>query len=89
VSNSYSTGKQAIQDDAIFYPNPADDVIYIRRCDSTESLIFIFNMDGKILLSKQLTNDGNRMDISGLSPGVYLVKLVDSGVSSTSKLIKK
>jgi hypothetical protein len=88
-SNIVNTWTNKDLDNTIFYPNPADNVIYIRRCDSTESFIFIFNLDGKLLLSKQLTNDGNSMDISGLSPGAYLVKFVDSGRSLINKLIKK
>jgi hypothetical protein len=78
-----------VLDNIIFYPNPADNVIYIRRCNATKAIISIFSLDGKLLLSKHLTNDGNSMDISALSPGVYLVKLVDSGVSLRKKLIKK
>jgi hypothetical protein len=89
VGNSDSKDTDLTTDNAIFYPNPADNIIYIRRCNSYKAFIYIFNIDGKLFLSKQLTNDGNIMDISVLNPGTYLVKLVDTGVVSTKKLIKK
>jgi len=89
VSNSDLKETDLILDNAIFYPNPADNSIYIRRCNSDKAYLYIYNMDGKLLLSRQLTNDGNIMDISVLNPGAYLVKLVDSGISSRKILIKK
>jgi|WetSurMetagenome_2_1015567.scaffolds.fasta_scaffold06834_3 hypothetical protein len=89
VSNTDLKETDLILDDAIFYPNPADKILYIRRCNSDKALLNIYNLDGKLLLSKQLTNDGNTMDISVLNPGAYLVKLDDGGVSSRKILIKK
>jgi hypothetical protein len=89
VSNSDLKETDLILDNAIFYPNPADDIIYIRRCNSDKALLNIYNLDGKLLISKQLTNDGNTMDISVLNPGAYMVRLDDAGVSSRKILIKK
>jgi hypothetical protein len=89
ASNTDITGPDLLLEDAIFYPNPADKSIYVRRCNSDKAYLYIYNLDGKLLLSKQLTNDGNIMDISVLNPGAYLVKLVDSGISSRKILIKK
>jgi hypothetical protein len=77
-----------ISDNTFFFPNPAQNVIYIARSNLTKSYLSIYNMSGELHLKKQL-NSSNSMDISALSPGVYVVKLVDSGVSSTCKLIKK
>jgi len=89
ASTAESIGTDSILDNAIFYPNPADNIIYIRRCNAEKAYLYILNIDGKLMLSKQLVNDGNTIDISVLNPGAYLVKLVDSGLSSRKILIKK
>jgi hypothetical protein len=85
--NSFNTG--IIPEDAIFFPNPAENLIYIRRCDSPDAFVNILSLDGRVLLKRQLTNDGNTLDISFLDRGVYLVRLTDSGKTFVNKLIKK
>jgi len=77
-----------ISDNTFFYPNPAHNVIYIARSNSTKSFVFIYNMSGELLLKKQL-DSSNSIDISDLGPGVYIVKFDNSREILTKKLIKK
>jgi len=57
------------------YPNPANDHFVIESPNKVSSVV-IFDITGKqVLRSDHLTN--NRINISGLNPGVYLVKIED------------
>jgi hypothetical protein len=81
LSNEFS-------DYTFFNPNPADNVIYISGNISTKSLVFIYNMSGELILKKQIDSN-NSIDISDLSPGIYIVKIDNSREILTKKLIKK
>ena len=65
------------------FPNPSSDFIYIK---STESNVFdyslkLYDLNGKHISSKEiiLTNGvNNKMDVSYLSKGVYLIEITNS-----------
>jgi len=64
------------------YPNPVKDRLQISGLELNEQ-ISIYNVAGSMLLNAVLTS--NEIDVSGLQPGVYLIK----GESFVSKFIKK
>ncbi|TDP57807.1 T9SS type A sorting domain-containing protein [Flavobacterium dankookense] len=67
------------------YPNPATDFIDIQY-DGILSKVEIYDSIGKIVAK----TDKNRIDISNLSIGIYLVKIVNqNGGVSTKRIIKK
>lgn len=68
------------------YPNPASDYIIINTADVT--FVEIYDITGKNILSTVTTTD-NKVDISHLSKGTYLVYLHTEGKVTTSKLVKK
>ncbi|HQB27521.1 MAG TPA: T9SS type A sorting domain-containing protein [Paludibacter sp.] len=65
------------------YPNPAKEYIYV---DDTVDMptIEIYNLSGERLLSAA----GNRLNISDLSKGAYIVKVIINHTTYQSKLIK-
>jgi hypothetical protein len=68
----------------MIYPNPSDGIINIRMVAFKEATIY--NLSGKIVMR----SIDNRLDISALNEGVYLIKLEDrSGASISTKLIKE
>jgi uncharacterized protein (TIGR02145 family) len=71
----------------IIYPNPANDILFIKKVKSTTSYIGLFDCQGRLLMDVQSGSDA--IDISGLSKGIYLVKITDSGNTMIHKLIKK
>ncbi len=68
------------------YPNPASNTIYIKGI-STTGKAEIFNISGKLLLSKQLTT--NQIDISPLAKGLYFIKLSTADGSVVRKFVKE
>jgi surface protein len=66
------------------YPNPAKDKLFIQGL-STSSKVSIYNVLGKLVLSKTTSRE---VDLEGLQSGVYIVKIMDQQKETTRKFIK-
>lgn len=66
------------------YPNPATNFIILKRTTSEEIPFEIYNMAGQVMQSGLLYNQEQRLDVSGLSQGIYIVK----AGQQTLKLVK-
>lgn len=73
------------------YPNPSDGIYYFNLTEQdSDTQIIIFNLLGEQVFSSLLLGkQENKIDLSNLAKGCYLVKLSNSGNISTQKLIKK
>lgn len=71
------------------YPNPAKDILYVSiNKRDVRVRISIFDILGKKILSKSLTSNESKIDISNLKKGIYLAQFENSElVSYTQKLI--
>ncbi len=68
------------------YPNPASsDVINIKSNLSGDMNIAVFDILGKQVINTVVT--GSTLNISGLTSGVYIMKITQGNASSTQKLI--
>ena len=85
-----STGiyNQLVSDIKI-YPNPANERITIARESTGQAGMKIFNMQGLEVMSQNLNNPIDEVNISMLSPGPYLIKIHDRKSSYVQRLIKK
>ena len=78
---------QAI-DGLSFYPNPVNNGrIYITSKSTIDKEILIFDVLGKKVLQTTLTT--KELNISNLSPGVYIIKIKEGDATATRKLIVK
>lgn len=68
------------------YPNPASDIIFIETPNDNLSEVNVYDILGKNVLSQSKLN-GNSLDISTLTNGVYFVKVNAEGNSITKKII--
>jgi len=66
------------------YPNPANNYVNISSQEAGEKNVAIYNVIGKLVIN---TITSERVDISTLTSGVYIVKISQNGVSSTKKLV--
>ncbi|NUY81538.1 T9SS type A sorting domain-containing protein [Flavobacterium sp. MAH-1] len=73
----------------VLYPNPASGSFIIRSVENNQLDMEITDVRGSTVLSKRLTPIQNEsvVDISGLSSGLYFVKLSSENASLTKKLI--
>lgn len=77
-------------DDAGFtyFPNPVKNSLnlsYIHEISSTE----VFNMIGQRVLSTKINNNSGQVDMSSLSTGAYMVKVIAGNQVKTIKVVKE
>ena len=69
------------------YPNPAKDFVSVSFGDLTNIKVAkIYNISGKVLMTKEMRGESGIIDISSLPKGLYIIKIIDS--SNTIKTIR-
>jgi len=78
--------KNNINSNIVIYPNPSKNTIHIRGIDAENSIIKLYNMEGKELLNIS----SSTLDISLFPSGIYMLKIFEKGSSlpSIHKVIK-
>lgn len=70
------------------YPNPVSNgKVYISSKNELDKEVIIFDVLGKKAL--QTTISSRELNISNLSPGVYIIKINEGAATATRKLIVK
>jgi len=71
------------------YPSPATDHFYLKLSDFdlTNVPIQIFNMEGKMVYNTTIVDPSQRIDVSNLSPGNYIVKVIHNNKIENAKLM--
>ena len=69
------------------YPNPSDDIINIEIENPNNAIIEIYNVSGTLIFSKVLHSESEKIDISGFSRGVYLVKVKQDSTVIVGKVV--
>lgn len=72
------------------YPNPAGDIVYVKSIDAVIEQIRIYDLSGRMQLSKQVDiNQGAtyRLNLNNLSNGLYLIEVLGSKTTSTHRLM--
>lgn len=70
------------------YPNPTASLFTIEANDTVES-VSLFNVLGQEVLTNKFNSNSVSLDISNIQTGVYVVKVVVGGITSTSRIVKK
>lgn len=85
-----TTGIQTINPPILVnvYPNPAKDVIYIALSEPSEVMITLCDILGRDIYFNKITNNETikQLNLSGIKPGVYFLKL---DMNDGSVLVKK
>ena len=73
----------------IITPNPAKDVLFVHFTNKNRDIknVRIYDLSGKTVKNTILTNDKNRIDISGLKPSTYLIRVEGTGARMVKKFI--
>lgn len=70
------------------YPNPAiADVVYVTTQNNNLKEVRVYDVFGELILTEKLSTKA--MNISRLSPGVYVVQVTENDKSITRKLVVK
>ena len=79
-----------ILDYITLYPNPAGNYINVRIKKEILSCLFtLFDATGKVMYSKELMSNNNRINISHLSSGVYIATFVHGDNRAYIKFVKE
>lgn len=70
-------------------PNPATDMVQIQRTDNTPATLTLTDVQGRIVRQEALTGTSKTLDVSGLKPGVYLVRIATANEVETLSLVKQ
>ncbi len=71
------------------YPNPASDFVCVNANVPVINNVQIYNMLGSIVWSKANVPSGEQLNISTLTPGVYMIRLTTSEGIVSRKIVKK
>lgn len=70
------------------YPNPADDIFAIELPSEFETVeVKLFDVVGKLILTKQISKLDNKIDINSLVAGNYIVKVTSDEKTFSTNLI--
>ena len=72
----------------IFFPNPVSNELNISNIRE-KAAISIYDLNGRLLLSKTSGINDVKIDVSQLKKGIYIIKVNDDHSIRTSKMIKQ
>ena len=72
----------------VFFPNPVSNELFISNIRE-KMTISIFDLTGKLLLSKISGFANEKIDVSHLKKGVYIIKVNDDSTIMAGKMIKQ
>jgi hypothetical protein len=71
-----------------YYPNPVESTLYISN-DFPIEQIFIYNLNGQLLLKKSFNNTEINLDLNSLPQSTYIAKIQTDKQSNVFKIIKQ
>ena len=71
----------------LIYPNPAKGKLSIILPEDAPAQLKIKHVSGTELLQKKLESQSSILDLSWLSPGIYIVSIYQKGRTTSQKLI--
>ncbi|MDP9959875.1 T9SS type A sorting domain-containing protein [Chryseobacterium lathyri] len=80
--------KEAVKENPVsVYPNPVSDVLIVLLKGNREEKAEIYNMEGRKVLETTIGNNSNRIDVSNLPSGNYILTVKE--IELSAKFIKK
>ena len=77
-----------VANDLILYPNPTKQFLNLNPQYNFQNAIYsVFDVNGKRVLNSRLNS--NKIDVSKLSTGNYVLRIIDNDVIKTKKFIKQ
>lgn len=76
ILTSQTTGKEEITStDFKLYPNPCTEYIQIDLQTELSDALYIYDLNGHIILQKPMIQNNERIDVSNMTPGTYILEL--------------
>ncbi|WP_299334819.1 S8 family serine peptidase [uncultured Psychroserpens sp.] len=83
----------SLQEETFFsfkvYPNPVTNILSIQIPTANETTtMIVYDTLGKIILEQEVNSSASQLDVSSISPGIYILLFQSGNTSKTFKLIK-
>ena len=75
--------------DIVVFPNPATNWISVKTKSGTNAFAQVFDINGKLILKKELTSEITAISIERLAAGVYIIKVSNNKMQATQRFIKQ
>ena len=72
-------------DNLMIFPNPVTDILHLKNLNDGPHTISIFSIDGKALITQQLSSEYPEVDVTNLPKGFYFFKANSQTVSFIKK----
>ena len=73
----------------VIYPNPAKNNVIISSFSDKPATVVFLNSSGKIMLRKTINEPVSSIDISDLTPGNYIIRIIRDNKTSIYQLVKQ
>lgn len=86
----FASGLAKTDNNTLFYgmyPNPANNTLYLDFADTKTYTVTIFDITGKTVLTTSASANNNRIDVSNLYAGVYIVSVQQGTTRQVARLI--
>lgn len=70
------------------YPNPVNDILAISSDEKIEN-ISVYNQLGQRVISSNINSRNAQVNVSALSNGIYIAKIISAGKEKTFKVVKQ
>ena len=67
---------ETAEDDILVYPVPVTSQLNIKLPNTKTAILQIISLNGQVVLTKQLNNTLETIDVSGFAKGIYTIKLI-------------
>lgn len=89
-TNANNINKISTSDNNILiFPNPMNELLYINNLADEKKNISIFTIDSKLVMQASINKGINKINVSGLSIGAYIIKTSHSKGMFIEKIIKQ
>jgi hypothetical protein len=86
--DALSVNSNELEDSLMVYPNPTKGFVNIQTLETVS--VEVYDMIGKLILSKQIENEFQNLDLTNFPTGIYLLKATNTnGFTQTHKIIKE
>lgn len=90
LARSLSVNELNLDDTVSIYPNPVTDNVKVNfPKNMNNASVSVFNVLGKKVISQELNTTNNKIEVSHLNSGVYLLKFTNGNVTQTLKMVKE
>jgi hypothetical protein len=71
-----------------FFPNPSNGVLEVRMpVSNNKQTVTVFDINGRMILTENMTSNYKRFDVSNLSNGLYFIRYKDGIKEEYGKFI--